>query len=116
MALEMGTVGAAYVYALKVDGVVRYIGKGMDGRMSWHVAEARSINRRRDAGLPLKPKMKFHLPLAAAIRAGAKVTETKLAKGLTEAEAWRIEASKIAAIEARRPGQLWNFFGKPSRG
>ena len=36
-----------YVYALYVDGIVRYIGKGSNGRVHFHVIEAQRINRRR---------------------------------------------------------------------
>jgi hypothetical protein len=34
-----------YVYAIQVDGVVRYIGKGSNGREHFHAIEARRINR-----------------------------------------------------------------------
>jgi hypothetical protein len=39
-----------YVYVIYVDGVVRYIGKGRNARMHFHVIEARRINSRRARG------------------------------------------------------------------
>jgi hypothetical protein len=39
-----------YVYAIYVDGIVRYIGKGSNGRVHFHVIEAERINRRRALG------------------------------------------------------------------
>jgi hypothetical protein len=39
-----------YVYAIHVSGVVRYIGKGGNGRLHFHVIEARRINGRRARG------------------------------------------------------------------
>jgi hypothetical protein len=39
-----------YVYAIYVDGVIRYIGKGSNGRVHFHVIEARRINSRRARG------------------------------------------------------------------
>jgi hypothetical protein len=40
--------GSAYVYAILIDGMVRYIGKGRNGRMYAHLIEAmRSATRRR---------------------------------------------------------------------
>jgi hypothetical protein len=39
-----------YVYAIYVDEVVRYIGKGSNGRMYFHVIEAQRINGRRARG------------------------------------------------------------------
>jgi hypothetical protein len=37
---------AAYIYAIIVDGVVRYIGKGRNGRMYTHLIEAKRTSAR----------------------------------------------------------------------
>jgi hypothetical protein len=106
---------SAYVYAIKVDGVARYIGKGMDGRVESHMAEAARINKRHAAGLPLLPKQKWHLQLAQAVRRGAKVDLKRRRTWLTEDEAKRVETETITRIRGRSPGQLWNCeHGVPS--
>jgi hypothetical protein len=43
-----------YVYAIYVDGVVRYIGKGSNGRVHFHMIEARRMNSRRALGCPCR--------------------------------------------------------------
>ena len=58
------TTNRCYVYAIHVNGVVRYIGKGSNGRLHFHVIEARDeINSQAPAhvagtphGLGSKPK------------------------------------------------------------
>jgi hypothetical protein len=57
-----------YVYAICVDGVVRYIGKGSNGRVHFHVIEAGRINRRRARGANTdRTATKFYRKLAEAI-------------------------------------------------
>ena len=65
-----------YVYAIYIDGVVRYIGKGSGDRLRYHVIEANRINRRRARGANTDAtSTKFYRLLAKAIRRGAVVTE-----------------------------------------
>lgn len=68
---------AAYVYAIIVDGVVRYIGKGRNGRMYTHLIEAKRTSARYPRGTPhLSPRM--HRKLVEALRAGSRITETHI--------------------------------------
>jgi hypothetical protein len=93
----------AYVYAILVDGVARYIGKGSNKRAYEHVQIAERINRTRAAGGKTKGT-RFYNKLAKALRSGAIVSEIILVDGLSDGEAFAIEREKIAAYG----GQLWN--------
>ena len=65
-----------YVYAIYVDGIVRYIGKGSNGRVHFHVIEARRINSRRARGANTDcTATNFYRKLAEAMRHGATITE-----------------------------------------
>jgi hypothetical protein len=98
-----------YVYALYVDGVVRYIGKGSNGRLHFHVIEARRINRRRARGANTnRTATNFYRKLAEAMRHGATITEEIVLDGLTNNEAYRIEKQKIEELHKQNRGQLWN--------
>ena len=97
----------AYVYAIMVDGITRYIGKGRATRMLTH-----ALNARRDAskqGLRLnrlRPLM--HRNLVRALRAGSQVSEIIIASGLSDTDAYRLEARMIAEYHRDKTGQLWN--------
>jgi hypothetical protein len=81
-----------YVYAVYVDGVARYIGKGSNGHMNFHVIEARRINSRRARGANTdRTGTKFYRKLAEAMRHGAIITEKIIFDGLTNQGAYRIE-------------------------
>jgi hypothetical protein len=98
-----------YVYAIYVDGVLRYIGKGSNGRLYVRVIEARRINRRRAHGAKTdRTSTNFYRKLAEAMRGGATITEQITDPGLSELEAYKIERMKIEAMHQRNPGQLWN--------
>jgi hypothetical protein len=98
-----------YVYALYVDGVVRYIGKGSNGRVHSHVIEARRINRRRARGANTdRTATNFYRKLAEAMRHGATISEEMMLDGLTNQEAYRIEKQKIEELHKQKRGQLWN--------
>ena len=65
---------SSYVYAIRVDGVVRYIGKGRNGRMYSHMIEAqRTANKPGVKIANLSPH--FRKMLVSAIRRGAKKEE-----------------------------------------
>ena len=98
-----------YVYAIYVDGVVRYIGKGSNGRLHFHVIEARRINSRRARGANTdSTATKFYRKLAEAMRHGATITEEIMLDGLTNQEAYRIEKQKIEELHKQKRDQLWN--------
>lgn len=97
----------AYVYAIIVNGVVRYIGKGRRYRAIEHFRKARELNRRRSAGEKVKA-LPFHNRLAKAMRNGARLKYRILAKDLSDAAAYAMEAAEIAAYPE---GQLWNANG-----
>lgn len=92
----------AYVYVVRVGGIVRYVGKGRAERMNDHVPIARHINRRRDNGEKFKVS-KFYNCLAAAVKKGIHIEVEKLHDGLTDDEAFAKEVEEIA----NRP-ELWN--------
>jgi len=98
---------SAYVYAILVDGVVRYIGKGRNGRLYTHLIEAK-----RSAAQPspdtsgLYPRR--HRKLVEAVRAGSQITEIVIISDLTDWEAYRIESRMIGEFHRFRAGQLWN--------
>jgi hypothetical protein len=98
-----------YVYAIYVDGVVRYIGKGSNGRVHFHVIEARRINSRRARGANTdRTVTKFYRKLAEAMRHGAAVTEEIMLDGVTNHGAYRIEKQKIEELHKQKRDQLWN--------
>jgi hypothetical protein len=98
-----------YVYAIYVDGVARYIGKGSNGRMHFHVIEARRINNRRVRGANTdRTATKFYRKLAEAMRHGATITEKIMLDGLTNRRAYRIEKQKIEELHKQKQDQLWN--------
>jgi len=95
----------AYVYAILVDGVIRYIGKGTNDRIRKHFTEARSIIRRRGNGEIIKTS-KFYNSLASAIVKGNVITSRILHSSITDNKAFELEKLEIAAVTK---GQLWNL-------
>ncbi len=93
----------AFVYAIMVDGVIRYIGKGTTLRRPlYHVKAASAINAKRAIGLKVKA-LKFHNRLAKALREGAKIEHIILVEGLSDKRAF---AREVIEISTRRG--LWN--------
>src|SRR6516165_8839685 len=100
------TIGS-YVYAIIVDGVVRYIGKGRNGRMYTHLIEAKRTSARCPADTAhLYPRM--HRKLVETVRAGSQIIETVITSGLTDQAAYRLESRMIGEFHKFRAGQLWN--------
>lgn len=95
----------AYVYAIIVDGVTRYIGKGSNRRTREHFKIIRSIARRRAAGEVVQAPSTFYEKLCAAYLAGCEIESNVLADGLTHEEAFRAE---IAERDRYPAEQLWN--------
>lgn len=95
----------AYVYAIVVDGVTRYIGKGSNRRMREHFKIIRSMARRRAAGETVQAPSAFYEKLCAAYLAGCEIDSTIVVDGLTHEEAFRAE---VAERDRYPAGQLWN--------
>ena len=94
----------AYVYAIIVNGVVRYIGKGRRYRAIEHFRKARELNRRRAKGEKIKA-LPFHNKLAKAMRNGVSVKYKILAKNLSDDDAFEREVAEISSYPRC---QLWN--------
>jgi hypothetical protein len=103
---EKTTIGS-YIYAILVDGVVRYIGKGRNGRMYAHLIEAKRTSARCPAKTAhLYPRV--HRKLVEKVRAGSQIIETVITSGLTDRAAYRLESRMIGEFHKFRAGQLWN--------
>ena len=100
------TIGS-YIYAIIVDGAVRYIGKGRNGRMYTHLIEAKCTSARCPAETAhLLPRK--HRKLVEAVRAGSQIIETVITSDLTDRAAYRLESRMIGEFHKFRAGQLWN--------
>jgi hypothetical protein len=98
---------SAYVYAVLVDGIIRYVGKGRNGRMYSHLIEAkRSAARCSLDTSGLYPRM--HRKLVEAVRIGSQVAERVVVSGLTDKAAYRLESWIVGEFHKNRAGQLWN--------
>lgn len=96
-----------YLYEIRVDGIVRYIGKGRDGRMLSHLIDAKKTAARAGVKVAnLNPF--FRRNLVKAVQRGALIRETKLTSGLTAKAAYEQERELIGDFHKNRTGQLWN--------
>jgi len=97
----------SYIYAIHVDGVLRYIGKGTDGRMYAHMKEVRQR-------LTRKFKLKNIWPLfqrkpTEAVMNRAVIEEIVLADNLTSKQAYKLEYRHLERlVYAGNREQLWN--------
>ena len=97
----------SYVYAIHVDGVLRYIGKGTNGRMYAHMKEVRQR-------LTRKFKLKNVWPLlqrklTEAVMKGAVIEQIVLADNLTSKQAYKLEHRHLERlVYAGNREQLWN--------
>ena len=106
-AVRQQTTIGSYIYAIIVDGVVRYIGKGRNGRMYTHLIEAKRTSARCPTRTAhLYPRM--HRKLVETVRAGSEILETVITSGLTDQAAYRLESRMIGEFHKFRAGQLWN--------
>ena len=103
-----------YVYELRVDGVVRYIGKGCNDRVYSHLIEAKRTASRPGVKVRnLSPH--FRKMLVCAVRRGSIITEKIISSKLTDAEAYAMEWQMIWDYHKRHAGQLWNTIDERGR-
>ena len=96
-----------YVYEIRIDGVVRYIGKGRNGRIYSHLIDAKRTASKLDVNIRnLSPH--FRKMLVSAVRRGLNIAEIMVASNLTDGEAYTIEQEMIGNYHKRYAGQLWN--------
>ena len=96
-----------YVYEIRVNGVIRYIGKGCSDRIYSHLREARRTASRSEVKIRnLSPH--FRKMLVSAVRRGANISEKIICFNLTDAEAYAMEWRLIWDYHKRHAGQLWN--------
>jgi hypothetical protein len=98
------TSGKSYVYAILVDGVNRYIGKGTGKRVKDHMWQVRSVARRRAAGEVVKTQYLYNR-LASVWLKGCEIEEVILFDGLSDEEAFALETQLIS----KQRKQLWNM-------
>jgi hypothetical protein len=97
----------SYVYAIHVDGVLRYIGKGSNGRMYAHMKEVRQRLTRKFKLRNVSPL--FQRRLTEAVIKGAVVEEMVLADNLTSKQAYKLEYRHLEKmVYAGKHQQLWN--------
>ena len=102
-----GDTTKAYLYAVVVDGTMRYIGKGRGTRLFVHLIEARrSALRCGRRTAHLSPRV--HRKLVEAVRAGSTIVERVIVPGLSDADAYRLESNLIVHFHRFCPSQLWN--------
>jgi hypothetical protein len=96
-----------YVYAMHVDGVLRYVGKGSNGRMYAHMKEVRQRLIRKFKLKNVSPL--FQRKLTEAVMKGAVVEEIVLADDLTSKQAYQLEYRHLEKMAyAGKREQLWN--------
>jgi LEM-3-like GIY-YIG domain len=96
-----------YVYEIRIDGVVRYVGKGRNGRIYSHLIDAKRTASRSDVKISnLSPH--FRKMLVSAVRRGSNIVEKMVASNITDGEAYTMERQMIGNYHKRHAGQLWN--------
>ena len=109
-----GKLRQSYVYEIRIDGVVRYIGKGRNGRIYSHLIDAKRTASRSDLKISnLSPH--FRKMLVSAVRRGLNITEKIISSKLTDAEAYKMEWQMIWDYHKRHAGQLWNTIDERGR-
>jgi hypothetical protein len=96
-----------YVYAIYVDGVLRYIGKGTNGRMYTHMKEVRQRLARKFKLKNVSPI--FQQKLTEAAIKGAVIEEVVIVDNLTSKQAYELEHRRMEEmVHDGKRGQLWN--------
>jgi len=89
----------SYVYAIHVDGVLRYIGKGTDDRMYAHMKE---VSQRLTRKFKLKNVSPFfQRKLTEAVMKGAVIEQIVLADDLTSKQAYKLEYRHLERMVTR---------------
>jgi hypothetical protein len=97
----------SYIYAIHVDGVLRYIGKGTNGRMDDHMKEVRQRLTRKFKLKNVSPL--FQRKLTEAVMKGAVIEEIVLAHNLTSKQAYKLEHRHLERlVYAGNRKQVWN--------
>ena len=97
----------SYVYVIHVDGVLRYIGKGSNGRMYSHMKEVKQRLTRKFNLKNISPP--FQRKLTEAVVQGAVVKEVVLVDNLTSKQAYKLEYHHLEEmVYAGKRQQLWN--------
>lgn len=92
----------AYVYAIEVAGIIRYVGKGT-GKRAWaHVRHANNLIKKQKISAN-----NFYQQLTKAILSEASIDVQILKSNLSEEDAYYFEAVEISKTGL---GQLWNTF------
>jgi hypothetical protein len=98
----------SYVYAIHVDGVLRYIGKGSNDRMYAHMKEVKQRLTRKFKLKNISPS--FQQKLTEAVMQGAVVEEIVLVDNLTSKQAYKLEYRHLEEmVYAGKRQQLWNI-------
>jgi len=101
------TSSSAYVYEIRVDGIVRYIGKGCNGRVHLHLIDAKRTAMRE--GVKIRNLYPFfRMKLVEAVKRGSTIEEKIIAAGLSDQEAYQVEHQMIGEFHKNHAGQLWN--------
>ena len=96
-----------YVYAIYVDDVLRYIGKGTNGRVYAHMREVRQRLTRKFKLKSVSPI--FQQKLTEAVIKGAVVEEIVIADNLTSKQAYELEHRRMEEmVHDGKRAQLWN--------
>ena len=95
----------AYVYAIVVDGITRYIGKGSGRRFQAHIKIVRSMARRRAADEMVVAESRFYEKLCKAFLSGCGIEAVILISDISHEQAFREE---IAERKKYPASQLWN--------
>jgi hypothetical protein len=105
--LDIVSPKSCYVYGIHVEGVLRYIGKGTNGRMYAHMKEVRQRLTRKFKLKNVSPK--FQQKLTESVIKGAVIEEIIIADNLTSKQAYELEHRLMEKmVHDGKRAQLWN--------